>query len=298
MIQFKNIGIEDRVWLTSRLLQQNGRDCNLSFVNLFSWHFLTKSSYAIIDNVLIMLCCFHREGRVYMLPERQGDMSVLLQKLREHSEAEGYPLRIHGGYPPLSEWLDGEFPGKFRHHKNRDFFDYLYSRRELMELKGKDFQAKRNHVNRFKRSYQYRYEPLTRELIPKCIELEEKWCKKHDCEDEESLTLERIALTKALTHFEALSLLGGVLWVGDEIVAFTYGAPITQDTFGVHIEKANTEMDGAYNVINQEFARHIPEQYTYLNREEDLGLPGLRKAKLSYRPVMLLEKGFAEWVGE
>lgn len=107
---------------------------------------------------------------------------------------------------------------------------------------------------------------------------------------------ERKALNIALRNFDALGLVGGALWVDDEIVGFTYGAPVNHDTFAVHIEKADSRIDGSYNILNQEFARHIPEQYVYLNREEDLGIPGLRKAKLSYRPVILLEKGYAELI--
>ena len=151
-------------------------------------------------------------------------------------------------------------------------------------------------MNKFKRTYNYKYTPLTVDLIPHCLELEEKWCEEHGCEEEESLINERKALNIALRNFDALGLVGGALWVDDEIVGFTYGAPVNHDTFAVHIEKADSHIDGSYNILNQEFARHIPEQYVYLNREEDLGIPGLRKAKLSYRPVILLEKGYAELI--
>ena len=137
--------------------------------------------------------------------------------------------------------------------------------------------------------------PLTPALIPHCLELEEKWCEEHGCDEAESLEHERKALNFALRHFEELDLFGGTIWVDGEIVAFTYGAPINQDTFGSHIEKADSRVDGAYAIINQEFAKHLPERFKYVNREEDLGIPGLRKAKLSYHPVILLEKGYAEW---
>ena len=196
----------------------------------------------------------------------------------------------------MEEWFNREFPGSFDYRLDRDYFDYIYSRQELAELKGKNFQPKRNHVNKFKRTYNYKYTPLTVDLIPHCLELEEKWCEEHDCEEEESLINERKALNIALRNFDALGLVGGALWVDDEIVGFTYGAPVNHDTFAVHIEKADSHIDGSYNILNQEFARHIPEQYVYLNREEDLGIPGLRKAKLSYRPVILLEKGYAELI--
>ena len=97
----------------------------------------------------------------------------------------------------------------------------------------------------------------------------------------------------ALHHFDSLGLIGGGLRVDNEIIAFSFGAPINHNTFGVHVEKADVNFDGAYTVINQEFASHLPEQYTYVNREEDLGIPGLRQAKLSYQPTILLEKSAA-----
>ena len=106
----------------------------------------------------------------------------------------------------------------------------------------------------------------------------------------ENIRNERRALTYALHHFEELDLTGAVISVDGKIAAFTFGAPISHNTFGVHYEKADINIDGIYSAINQEFASHLPEQYIYLNREEDLGIPGLRQAKLSYHPVLLLEK--------
>ena len=97
----------------------------------------------------------------------------------------------------------------------------------------------------------------------------------------------------ALNNFDALGLTGGAIQVENEIVAFTYGSPINNYTFGVHVEKADTRFDGIFNMINREFVSRLPEQYRYINREEDLGIPGLRKAKLSYQPAILLEKNMA-----
>ena len=296
MIQFKPIRLEDKQVITSYLLPANNRDCNLSFVNLCSWQFLTESSFAIVDDCLMMRFVIDDERIVYLMPVGNGDIKAIIGMLKEQAKDEGHSLRIHGVFPRMEEWLNREFPGRFEYVLDRDYFDYIYLRTDLAELKGKNFQAKRNHVNKFKRTYQYEYTPLTSDLVPHCLELEEKWCKEHDCSEFESLENERTALKYALRHFEELELTGGTLWVDGEIVAFTYGVPVTNDTFVVHIEKADTRIEGAYNMINQEFAKHLPEQYIYLNREEDLGIPGLRKAKLSYRPVMLLEKGFAELV--
>lgn len=296
MINFKPIGIEDKELITSYFLACANRDCNLSFVNLFTWQFLTNSCYAVVDDCLIVRFTLDEESVVYTMPVGRGDVKGIIGLLKEQAWEEGHVLRIHGVFPEMEEWFNREFPGRFDYRLDRDYFDYIYSRKDLAELKGKNFQPKRNHVNKFKRTYNYRYTPLTADMIPHCLELEEKWCEQHGCDEEQSLINERKALNLALRHFDELELTGGALWVDDEIVGFTYGAPVNRDTFAVHIEKADSHIDGAYNILNQEFALHIPEQYIYLNREEDLGLVGLRKAKLSYRPVILLEKGYAQLI--
>lgn len=294
MIDFKKIELKDKELITSYLFMRKERDCNLSFVNLCSWQFMTQSSFAIVHDCLVVRFNLPEERVVYLMPVGPGDKHVVLTELKKQAELEGHKMRLHGVFPDLRDWLENVYPGRFQYHTDRDYFDYIYLRQDLVDLKGKDFQPKRNHVNKFKKSYNYTYEPLSRDLIPYCLQLEEEWCKRHGCDESESLENERKALTMALNHFEELELLGGAICVEGQIVAFTYGGPITGDTFGVNIEKADTLVDGAYNIINQEFARRIPEQYIYVNREEDLGMPGLRKAKLSYRPVILLEKGYAE----
>ena len=185
-------------------------------------------------------------------------------------------------------------PGQFRFTADRDYADYLYLRSDLATLSGKRFQPKRNHVNKFKRTYaNYAYTPITPDHIRECLLLEQEWCQANDCDKQEGTGNERRALTYALEHFDELQLTGGILHVEGQIAAFSFGSPINQDTFGVHVEKADTRIEGAYAMINYEFANHVPEQYTYLNREEDLGIEGLRKAKLSYQPTIILEKYIA-----
>lgn len=298
MIDFKPVELNDKGLVESYLMEWGNQDCNSSFVNLCSWQFLTDSRYAVVEGCLVFRFVWGGGKVVYAMPVGRGDRRAAVERLKEQAVREGHALRICGVFPELREWFDREYPGEFDYRLDRDYFDYIYLRRDLAELKGKYLQAKRNHVNKFRRMNDYRYEPLTAELVPQCLELEEKWCVRHDCGGNGSLAYERQALTFALRHFEELGLLGGTIWVGDTMVAFTYGAPINHETFGSHVEKADADVDGAYAIINQEFARHLPERFVYVNREEDMGIPGLRKAKLSYHPAILLEKGYAEWRGK
>jgi hypothetical protein len=229
-----------------------------------------------------------------MFPIGTGDLKQAICTLEEDSLAHGHPLLLLGVSPEARDLAEKTFPGLFLYIPERDYFDYIYLREDLAQLKGKKYQSKRNHINNFKKTHTYTYHPLTPEIVPQCLELERQWYKANNTEDdEEQLRNERRSMTYALQNYDKLGIIGGAICVEGKIVAFTYGAPINQDTFGVHVEKADVNYEGAYAIINQEFASHIPEEYIYVNREEDLGIPGLRKAKLSYHPTILLEKNGA-----
>jgi uncharacterized protein len=229
-----------------------------------------------------------------MTPTGQGNLGHAINLLEADSLAHGHPLCMLGVTNDAKEELEKAFPGGFYYIPERDYFDYIYLREDLASLKGKKYQSKRNHINNFNKNYTYEYIPITPELVPECLKLESKWYKANkDYNDEEDLNDERRSLTYALNHFDKLGLIGGGICVDHQIVAFAFGAPINHETFGVHVEKADVNYEGAYAVINKEFALHLPEEYTYVNREEDLGIPGLRQAKLSYNPIILLEKSAA-----
>ena len=293
-IDFKPITIDDKEVITSFTLPSPLRNCDLAFSNMCSWRFLYQSEYAVYKNFLLIRFYIEEKNRkriAYMRPIGNGDFRDALLQLEEDSWQHGHPLLMLGVTPISKDLLEEAFPGEFSYIPERDYFDYIYLREDLATLKGKKFQAKRNHVNKFKKQYAYEYEPLTAELVPECLEFEAKWYKANRTDDDqEELTDERKSMIFALNHFKELNLLGGAIRIDHKLVAFTFGSPINQDTFGVHVEKADTDYDGAYSIINQEFASSIPEQYVYVNREEDLGIPGLRKAKLSYNPTILLPK--------
>lgn len=293
MIAFKPITISDKSLLTPYLLNARERDCDFSFANLCSWHFMTESSYAFIDQQLVIRF-LHPEGyHEYFMPMGQGNVVSVIGQLEECARMEQAPLCLRGSLPGMQEKLEQSCPTLFEYSTDRDYFDYIYLRQDLAELKGKHYQPKRNHVNKFNKEYQSVYEPLTPDVVPECLQFESEWCMKHGYIENENIKNERRALTFALHHFEELHLCGAIIRINGKMVAFTFGAPITNDTFGVHYEKADISIDGVYSAINQYFASHLPEQYVYLNREEDLGIPGLRQAKLSYHPAILLEKARA-----
>ena len=293
MIPFKDITLADKDTITSFTMKSDRRNCDLSFSNLCSWRFLYDTQFAVVDNFLVFKF-WAGEQLAYMMPVGTGDLKAVLWELIEDARKENQHFCMLGVCSNMRADLEAILPEQFTFTEDRDYADYIYLRSDLSTLKGKKFQAKRNHINRFRNTYpDYEYTPITPDRIQECLDLEAEWCKVNHCDQQEGTGNERRALIYALHNFEALGLTGGILHVNAKIVAFTFGMPINHETFGVHVEKADTSIDGAYAMINYEFANRIPEQYIYINREEDLGLEGLRKAKLSYQPVTILEKYMA-----
>ena len=290
MLSFRRLDIEDKQTVQKYTLRSKRRNCDLTFANLYSWRFLYLTEIAEFGGFLLFR--FYVDGELsYMLPVGEGDIKLVMEELMSDARMKGIPFVMYGVCKENCEELESLFPGKFVFTSDRDYSDYLYLRSDLSTLSGKKFQPKRNHINKFRNNYPgYEFKPLIRELIPECIKLESLWCRANNCSEDEALQNERKSMNAALRCFEELDIMGGVLTVDGKIVAFTYGAPVNNETFDTCVEKADTDYEGAYAMINHEFAKIIPEQYIYINREEDLGLEGLRKAKLSYQPHLLLEK--------
>ncbi len=169
-------------------------------------------------------------------------------------------------------------------------FDYIYSREDLVTLKGRKFHDKKNLLNQFEKRYDACFEPLTTKNAAEAIEFEHNWCLNRKCEKDSSLAKESCTIFQMLTHFEALNLNGAIVRYKGKIIGLTMGEPLNKDTYVIHAEKGNYHYRGIYQFINQCFAQSIPEKYIWINREQDLGIPGLRKAKKSYNPVHLEKK--------
>ena len=175
----------------------------------------------------------------------------------------------------------------------RDRYDYIYRRTDLATLHGRHLDAKRNHIHRFLAKHpDFEYRPLTPEFFDECRRLTEIWQeeKNQNQNNDKSGTIdaELHVMETIFSNWDVLDMTGGSIFVDGRMVAFTYGAAVTTDTLDVCVEKANRHVEGAFAIINQQFAEHLPEQYIYLNREEDMGIQGLRQAKLSYHPEILL----------
>ena len=168
--------------------------------------------------------------------------------------------------------------------------DYLYNSSDLIGLRGKKYDGKRNHINKFNRMHTYEYVPLECSLLDECIRIMEEWCAEKNCNCQDGDYCERLANMELLKNFKVLGCKGALIKADGKFEAFTVGEMLTGDTAVIHIEKAKSSIDGLYTLINQQFASREWSGTTYINREQDLGKEGMRKAKLSYHPVRLIDK--------
>jgi len=294
MINFQALTLRDREQFEQYLLDGTERGCEYSFANLYLWG---RQKAAVIHDQLVLFSQFNRRT-VYPYPAGTGNKKPALDAIIADANERGIPCRITGMNQESIAYIEKEYPGLFRFHCDRDSYDYVYDINDLADLKGRKYQKKRNHFNRFRDHFPYyTVEPLSAQNVSAVTEMAQQWYEDRIRENPESdYHMERSALSKALTHYAALGMEGLVLRDGGQILAFTLGSRLSNNTFDIHFEKARQDVDGAYTVINCEFARYLralhPE-LQFLNREDDLGLEGLRKAKLSYCPHHLVEKCWA-----
>ena len=289
-IPFRPITAADADLLRSFTMESKCMNCDMNVANLCAWQFLYHTEYAVVEGFLVLR--FVLDGHVtYMKPIGKGDLRPVLELLMADARSLGDTLRLACVCPCAQALMDESMPGAFTYTINRDKSDYLYLREKLVTLSGKKLQPKRNHISKFKRTYpNYEYRPLTPDLVPDCIRLGEEWCRTNDSCMQRAMQAEQKMIAYALQHIDELHIVGGTLFVEDKMMAFTFGARINAEAFDVCVEKADTSYEGAYAMINNEFVSRLPEDIVYINREEDLGLEGLRKAKLSYYPDLMLDK--------
>lgn len=281
--------------LYEKYLQSAGeRGCEYSFVNLYLWG---RQKAAVIHDHLVFFSQFNRKS-VYLFPVGTADKTAVLQAVMEDAKARGIPCRFTGLTQEDRTCLEALYPGKFRYHFDRNSFDYIYSIDDLADLSGRKFQKKRNHLNKFReRCPDHTLEPITDDNIDQVKQMVETW---YDLRLQENphadYHMERSAIKKAMNQRDSLGMEGLILRNGGQILAMTMGSRLNSTTFDIHFEKALDIADGAYAAINNGFARYLREKYPdvlWLNREDDLGLEGLRRAKLSYNPHHMVEKSWA-----
>lgn len=295
MIPFKRLRAEDRDTYHPILYSCGKQNSEYSFNNLFLWG---RQEVAEVAGCVCALCHWDDKS-MYLFPQGDGDLLRAISLLSQDAAERGLPLRLCGLSAQETAFLEAQFPNRFRFRPARDSFDYLYDIHRLAELSGRRLQQKRNHIHRFTEAYpDWRFEPITPQTLLQCRQMIAQWYIRHaQLYGESDFDMEQEALRLCFDNYEALHMEGIFLRVGGEIVAVAMGSHTTPDTFDVNFEKAYSDMQGAYPLINRSFARYLREKYptlSWLNREDDMGIAGLRKAKESYHPDILLEKWVAK----
>lgn len=291
IIEFKRPQLEDKDIITSKFHAYCSRSCERTFVNVFLWARYYQVEFAMVaDTVVFKL---EQYGLAFSYPVGAIEsVKIAIEKLKEYSEAKGQPFQLYNVTEDMFSQIEEWYPEEYIIEYNRDMADYVYECEKLTTLAGKKLHGKRNHINKFKATYEnWVYETLTEANLEECFQMALKWREVNECDGDEDKINEMAVTMNSLRLFKELELQGGILRVNGEIVAFTLGEKLCGDTFVVHIEKAFADIQGAYPMINQQFVAHECQAYRYINREEDTGSEGLRKAKLSYRPAFLVEKG-------
>lgn len=291
MLQFRPIELKDKSWIDELLAISDYRGCEYNFTNNYVWRNVYGITICRFMDYFIV-----KASNGFFFPAGSGDIKALIKELSEYSEGEGKKLKFITMDKSAKALLEKEFPGKFSFDTNEDFYDYVYTAESLSTLSGKKLHSKRNYINRFKQ-LDWSYEQITEENIDECRRMSTIWCERNDCEMNKEKSEEMCSVENGLDNFTALGLKGIILRVKGEIQAFSYGEQLNSDTFVTHVEKALTDYDGAYPMINYLMANEFCKELTYINREEDMGEENLRKAKRSYRPRFMIEKFSAEYNG-
>ena len=291
MIDFQRIQLSHKEAYEAILMASPERGCEYSFANLYLWG---MQELAFRHGCALRFSHFHGKS-VYPYPIGAGDKQAAVSDILLDAKLRGIPCRIIGMTQADKEELEHLFPGKFYIRADRDSFDYVYDINDLADLRGRKFQSKRNHFNRFCADHpDHRAVPMTCDMLPKAKAFVEGWySRRREADPDGDYLLESVALARLFNHCGELDMEGLVLMDGEEILAITMGSRLSADTFDIHFEKAREDVSGAYNAINCHFARHLRLKYPqvqFLNREEDMGLEGLRISKLGYRPHHMVEK--------
>jgi hypothetical protein len=234
----------------------------------------------------------------YLFPTGCGDIRPVIAAMIQDALACGHEFVMVGLLPEDAALLEKLYKGSFEFKKWRDGFDYVYLLEKLVLLPGRKLHAKRNHINFFIENNDWTFEPITRENLGECRKMNEEWYREKGQSCNAGLANERRAVDKCFENYSELGLEGGLLRASGRIVAYTIGEPLNSDTYVIHVEKAFSSIRGAYQMINREFASYIRDNHPhiiYVNREDDTGDKGLRRAKLSYYPDRMIEKYTARY---
>lgn len=284
---FRPLVLSDKPLLDCMFAIYSPEQSEYTFTNLFSW----RKAYSFrISSAGDFILIASQKDDTLLLMDPVGPLAGKMEIIEHcfHARPSGTKIKFIRLPEMTATLFEGE--PEYNVKDDRDNFDYVYRSSDLAELRGRHLDGKRNLVKRFNETTSYEYEPLTESGIAEALAFENEWCALKNCPISASLCNEREALEEMLKNFRTLGLTGGVIKVSGKVVAIALGEQLNHDTFVIHIEKANTAYPGIYQAINMLFAQSISKEIAFVNREQDLGLPGLRQAKESYHPHHMVRK--------
>lgn len=291
----EKLTLEKKDLINSYLKKIRTENSELTFTNFFMWRKSYNVEYAVVSDMLVMLSKHKDAAQIVYFPIGDGDFKAALDEVIEYYKErnEKFLLRISDGNDIKK--LEEAYPGVFEITEDTDNNDYVYKVSDLNELKGKKYHAKRNFINRFKNKYSYTYETMTSDMKNECTELFKKWYDER--KDEVAGVDEHLeAVTEIFENWERLDIKGGCIRVDGKMIAFSFGEELISDKkmAVIHLEHADISYEGAFPMMNNAFIQNQWSDYELVNREEDMGLEGLRKAKQSYYPYKMAKKYLAE----
>ncbi len=292
MLDFQHLKTEHKTLIEWYIPDVCKKMCDFSFGNIYAWSAAEHTEFAEKDGFLYLRSTFNGVTS-YAVPWGNGDINNALKEICNDALEREEDLSFYCVAQEQLEPLFAFFGDRLIVKEQRDYFDYVYLRENLATLKGRKFHSKKNHVNSFCKKYNYTYEELGEENLQECLAFSHSWHMM--VESNQRLEAERQVIDKAFKKFFALGLSGAVLRVDGRIVAYALGEPMADgETYCVHFEKASPDCPTAYAAVNKLFAEKSLGKYKYINREDDAGIEGLRKAKTSYQPEFLVKKYYAK----
>jgi len=321
---FSPILLSDRSKLEPILSSTDYKISEYSFTNLYMWRNYYGLRWAIIDDIFFLVADTNTDntdkqekqekqensenlgkideinraenvGKLYAFPPiclSKAEWPTALNYMRVWSRNNGLTLSINRVPDSIVEKIKTvpQSEGNIKIQIDRKNWDYVYLQSDLADLPGKKFANFRKTKNYFKKSNNWRYEPIVSENLIQILQLQTEWCDMHACEESESLSQEDKGIHEILTEWNTLDLLGGTLFVDNRIVAFTIAERLSPNTILIHVEKADPSFRGVYECLVQEFSTRLPDYITYINREQDLGQEKLHQAKERYHPDHMEQK--------
>lgn len=283
---FKPVTLEDKSIFDKHYKEYPPHHSDNVFTTIISWMDYSNYHYTILENNLIIFTKINGQIR-FRPPSGKRKKNIFNQVIKlAQKENSDYPFGVID--LETKKWLEQNYR-KLVFEEHRDYFDYVYLSSDLAELSGSNYSKIRNRLNKFKRNYTYTIEKISKDNMTEVGEFLKRWCLWKDCESDPLLENERKAILYSMSRFFELELSGNAIRIDGNIEAISVYEEMSPDTAVIHYEKGSPDYDGIYKAINQETANFLQKDFTFVNRESDMNLPGLRKAKMSYRPHHMVE---------